>query len=31
MTKKQRLKEGYGIFEREEIEAIFNSDIMKVG
>jgi len=30
MTKKQRLKEGYGIFEREEIEAIFNSDFMKV-
>lgn len=30
MTKKQRLKEGYGIFEREEIEAIFNSEFMKV-
>ena len=30
MTKKQRLKEGYGIFEREEIEAVFNSDFMKV-
>lgn len=30
MTKKQRLKEGYGIFEREEIEAIFNCDFMKV-
>ena len=30
MTKKQRLKEGYGIFEREEIEAIFKSDFMKV-
>lgn len=30
MTKKQRLKEGYGIFEREEIEAIFSSDFMKV-
>ena len=29
MTKKQRLKEGYGIFEREEIEAIFNSEFMK--
>lgn len=30
MTKKQRTKEGYNIFEREEIEAIFNCDFMKV-
>lgn len=30
MTKKQRLKEGFNIFEREEIEAIFNCDFMKV-
>lgn len=30
MTKKQRLKEGFNIFEREEVEAIFNCDFMKV-
>ena len=30
MTKKQRAKEGYNIFEREEIEAIFNCDFMRV-
>ena len=30
MTKKQRLNEGFNIFEREEIDAIFNCDFMKV-
>ena len=30
MTKKQRSKEGYNIFEREEVEAIFNCDFMRV-